>query len=167
MAKKVVMRRARIRIGDDVVQSTIATMERFVRDQLSRILKGHIEELMDTADQIETDALYLVPEDTGKLASSISVRVSKSYRYPGIIAEATAHSRYKTGVGGYAGHDYAPIMEYGEEYDHEKEDASAHYLGGPFVLRICELFEEIAGRPLRGMPEHLQHAADYVKGKIG
>lgn len=174
MAYRVLIRGGIGRKGGESYKTAIKTVERMLREQYKEIWKNHLEELEDVAERIEEDALFLVPKDTGKLADSINVYVTKSRRYPGIIAHAYANSGGKPGPGGYQGFDYAYIQEITEEeptatrpvgYSHEDPNESAHYLGGPFVLRIAELYYEITGKRLAVSPLMAQ-AAEYVKDKI-
>ena len=156
-------RRVLIRSRD--ANTVVARMEEMLRSQYKEIYKAHREQLEETAEYIQDDALYLVPEDTGALADSINVYVTNSTRYPGIIASASAHGRYKPGVGGYSGYDYAMIQEIAEEYSHDKTEASAHYLGGPFVVNVARLYKELTGNKL-SIPKDMVRAYFYVKDKL-
>lgn len=156
-------RRVLIRSRD--AGTVVARMEEVLRSQYKEIYKAHREQLEETAQDIEDDARYLVPEDTGVLADSINVYVTNSTRYPGIIASASARGRYKPGMGGYTGYDYAMVQEIGEEYSHEKPEASAHYLGGPFVLNVARLYKELTGKQL-SISKDMAHAYFYVKDKL-
>ncbi len=155
----------RVLIRSRDANTVVARMEEMLRSQYKEIYKAHREKLEETAQYIEDDALYLVPEATGTLADSIDVHVSNSYRYPGIIASASAKGRYKTGYTGYAGYDYAMMQEIDEEYSHEKPEASAHYLGGPFILNVASLYKELTGKQL-SISKDMAHAYFYVKGKL-
>ena len=174
MAYRVLIRGGIGRKGGDSYKTAIKTTERMLREQYKEIWKNHLEELEAVAELIEEDALLLVPKDTGKLADSIHVYVTKSRRYPGIIAHAYANSGGKPGPGGYIEFDYAYIQEITEEsptaesdrsYSHEDPNESAHYLGGPFVIHIAELYNEITGKKLE-VSRKMREAADYVKDKI-
>lgn len=142
--------------------TAVAQLEEMMRAQFNAIYKHHREQLEDTADQIQSDACYLVPKETGALEDSIHVYVTNSHRYPGIIASASAHGRYKPGVGGYSGFDYAIAQEEDESYSHEEDEESAHYLGGSFAVSISELYEDITGEQLE-LSEQLEHAKEYVE----
>lgn len=145
--------------GKGGLDTDVAALEKMVRADYEAIYRSNIAALEECAEQIQADATYLVPHDTGALEDSIDVHVSGSRRYPGIIAHASATN---------AGYDYALIQEETEPYDglytHEYE-RFAHYLGGAFALNISELFEELAGEELELTPE-LQHAKDYVEDKL-
>lgn len=155
----------RVLIRDRNANTVVAHMEEMLRAQYQAIYKAHRDKLEEVAEQIESDAQYLVPEDTGTLADSIRVYVTNSNRYPGIIASASAHGRYKPGIGGYSGYDYAMAQEIGEEYSHEKPEASAHYLGGPFVVNIASLYHELTGQPLK-VSKDMSRAYAWVKNKL-
>lgn len=155
----------RVLIRDRNANTVVARMEEMLKAQYQAIYKAHRDKLEEVAEQIESDAQYLVPEDTGTLADSIRVYVTNSNRYPGIIASASAHGRYKPGIGGYSGYDYAMAQEIGEEYSHEKPEASAHYLGGPFVVNIASLYHELTGQPLK-VSKDMSRAYAWVKNKL-
>lgn len=147
--------------GKGGLDTDVSQLEAMLREDYNDIMKSHLEDLEDAADQIQADAGYLVPVDTGALEASIDVHVSKSYRFPGIIAHASAI---------HEGFDYALIQEENEEFDHSDEDGadndkSAHYLGGPFAINVSDLYENLTGREL-ALPSSLQHAKDYVEGKL-
>lgn len=152
-------RRVLIR-GKGGIDTDVATLEKMVREDFDEIYKSNLEALEDCASQIQADATYLVPYDTGALESSIDVHVSGSRRYPGIIAHASATN---------AGYDYALIQEETEPFDgkytHDYE-RFAHYLGGPFALNISELFYELSGGKELVLTPELQHAKDYVEDKL-
>ena len=173
MAYRVLIRGGIGRKGGTSYKTAIKTTERMIREQFNTIWKNHIQELEEVAEYIEEDAHMLVPKDTGKLDDSILVYVTKSKRYPGIIAHAYANSGGKSGPNGYKGFDYALIQEITEEeptpetkmsYSHDNGE-SAHYLGGPFVIHIAQLYRELTGEKLKVSPLMLR-AANYVKDKI-
>lgn len=173
MAYKVLIRGGVGKKGGTSYKTAVRTVETLIKQQYNDIWKNHIAELQEVAEYIEEDAHLLVPKDTGKLNESIDVRVSKSRRYPGIIAHAYANSGGKPGPNGYQGFDYAYLQEIVEEepyegselaYSHEN-DESAHYLGGPFTIHVMELFEQLTGHKLQVSPM-MRRAANYVKGKI-
>lgn len=153
-------RRVEIRLGEN----DAAKLEKMLQQDLKDIMVEHYEELSEVAEQIDADASYLAPFETGELESSIMVRTYKGFQ-PGLIAHASAHDQ---------GFDYAIPQEYNEEYDHdytvageerEKESASAHYLGGSFALRLSEWYNDVTGKTLI-LPAELEHAMNYVSDKI-
>lgn len=173
MAYRVLIRGGIGRKGGTSYKTAVKSAERMIREQYNTIWKNHIKELEEIAEYIEEDAHMLVPKDTGKLDDSILVYVTKSRRYPGIIAHAYANSGGKPGPNGYAGFDYALIQEIVETepyadiklaWDHMPGE-SAHYLGGPFVIHIAALYRELTGEKLKVSPLMAQ-AANYVKDKI-
>ena len=99
----------------------------------------------------------LVQLDTGALMHSIEVRVSRSHRYPGIIAHASATN---------AGYDYALIQEETEPYGNDQYEHGdgrlAHYLGGSFASFLAQYYEDITGEELE-MSSELEHAKDYIE----
>lgn len=145
--------------------TAVAQIEEMLKADYRAIWKGFRDELEECAEQIESDARYLVPKETHALEESIYVYVTNSRRYPGIIASARALSRYKPGPGGYKAYDYALIQEENEEYLHDEEEESAHYLGGSFVYNISELYYDLTGKELQ-VNEKLAHAYNYVKDKL-
>ena len=66
--------------GKGGLDTDVAQLEAMLRADYNDIMKGHLEDLEDVADQIQADAGYLVPVDTGALEASIDVHVSRSYR---------------------------------------------------------------------------------------
>lgn len=165
MAYRVIIRGGPGKQGGPKINTAVRQMEDMLTKQFNTIWKTHINELEEVAEQIEADAHYLVPKETGRLDSSIKVYVTKSKRYPGIIASAYANSGGKPGPNGYAGFDYALIQEVNEDYAHGDPTESAHYLAGPFVINIANLYREITGEKLK-INKDLVHAALYVKDKI-
>lgn len=133
MPRKVVIRRGEL-------NTAIAQLEAQIRADYKSIWKQHIEDLTVAAEWIQEDAKAITPVDTGKLRDSINVRVSKSNRYPGIIASASAKSK--------RGYDYALIQEENENFSHE-EPGQAHYLSQPFYQVLDEFFYEWTGRHLQ------------------
>lgn len=138
--------------GKGGTSTDVAQLEKLVREDLKEIMKEHYDMLEQTAEDIQGDAEMLVPKDTGELAASIEVRVSKSPRYPGIIAHASAKDK---------GFDYAVVQEENEEFSHE-DDESAHYLGGPFALHVSEFYEDATEGEELQLPANLEHAKDYI-----
>lgn len=111
---------------------------REIKEDLRAMLKQQrtmaLEALEDTADYIYQEAFARVPVKTGELQDSIQVDISRSPRYPGIIATATARNQ-KTG------YDYALIQEVNEDYVHEVGEA--HYLENPFREAVDDFFAEM------------------------
>lgn len=155
----------RVLIRSRNINTAVAQMEDMLRSQYNAIWKKHRDELEEAAEQIESDAHYLVPKQSGALDDSIFVYVTNSRRYPGIIASASAKGQYRPGTGGYAAFDYAIVQEEEEEFSHESPEYSAHYLGGPFALNISELYYDITGKELKLSPE-LEHAKYYVEDQL-
>lgn len=149
-------RRVLIR-GKGGVETDVSNLEKMVREDYKNIWKEHIEDLEDLASDIQNNAEMLVPLDTGALMSSIEVRVSRSRRYPGIIAHARATN---------AGYDYALIQEETEPFDGGKyahdDERLAHYLGGSFASFLAQYYEDITGEELV-MSSELEHAKDYIE----
>lgn len=137
--------------GKDGVSTDVAALEKMVRDDYAEIWRDHIEDLEDLASDIQNNAQLLVPLDMGALRDSIMVRVSRSNRWPGIIAHASAYNK---------GEDYALPQEENEKYSHEGI-RSAHYLGGSFALFLSYYFEDM-GSTLE-LPEELEHAKEYIE----
>lgn len=158
MARRVIIRSRHL-------NTAVAQVEEMIKAQYNEVYKAHRDRLEEAAEQIEADAHYLVPKDTGKLDESIFVYVTKSKRYPGIIASAHALSQFKPGPGGYKAYDYALIQEENEEYSHDSPEESAHYLGGPFVVAIASLYRELTGKKIT-VSKKLAHAYNYVKDKL-
>ena len=67
-----------------------------ISEELRSFLKENrnlqLKEMEWIANNIYLDAIDLVPLDTGRLQDSINVDISKSPRYPGIIAYASARN---------------------------------------------------------------------------
>ena len=135
MPRKVVIRR-------ESLNTAVSQLEAQVRADYKKIWKQHLEDLIVAADWIKDDAEFLAPLDTGALSESVSVRVSKSPRYPGIIASASAKSP--------EGFDYALIQEENEDFSHE--DGQAHYLSEPMYNVLDKFFFEWTGKHLK-IPE--------------
>lgn len=81
------------------------------------------EILQEEAANIETDAIIRAPLDTGKLESSVKVKVSQSKTNPGISISASAISS--------KGYNYAGIQHENTEFIHPIK-GQAHYLSEPF-----------------------------------
>ena len=143
--------------GKGGIETDVSNLEKMVREDYEDIWSEHIEDLEDLASDIQNNAEMLVPLDTGALRDSIEVRVSRSRRYPGLIAHASATN---------AGYDYALIQEEtepfnGGQYEHE-DDRLAHYLGGSFASFLAQYYEDITGEELE-MSSELEHAKDYIE----
>lgn len=112
---------------------------REIKNDLRQMLKEHrtlaLRELEETADYIWQEAYARVPVRTGELQDSIQVDISRSPRYPGIIATAEAHNT-KTG------YDYARIQEENEEYEHPN-GGQAHYLEEPFREGVEDFYRRM------------------------
>lgn len=146
-------RQRRVIIRSRSLGTDVAKIEELLAADYQDIWKNHLEDLEDLAEDIENNAKMLVPLDTGALRDSITVRVSKSPKYPGIIAHASAIMD---------GFDYALIQEENEDYRHlGDDDRMAHYLGGSFALFLSDYYKSITGEEL-ALPEELEHAKDYI-----
>ena len=97
------------------------------------------DELERTAERIYSEAIAQVPYSTGKLESSIYVRVSRSKTKPGLVAGASAKEH---------GYDYAGIQHENENYDHPIK-GKAHYIRDPFKKEVALMTRRIRRR-LRG-----------------
>lgn len=147
--------------GKGGILTDVSQLEQMVRDDYDRIWKEHIEDLEDLAEDIQNNAEILVPLDKGALQESIEVRVSRSRRYPGLIAHASATN---------AGYDYALIQEETEPYEgaagellYQHDDGrSAHYLGGSFALFLSDYYRDITHKELV-LPAELEHAKEYIE----
>lgn len=133
MPRKVVIRRQNL-------NTAIAQLEAQIKADYKSIWKDHIEDLEAAAEWIQEDAKAITPVRTGKLQESVSVRVSKSPKYPGIIASASAKSK--------RGFDYALIQEEREDFSHE-EPGQAHYLSQPFYQILDDFYYEWTGKHLQ------------------
>lgn len=148
--------------GKGGVETDVATLEKMVRDDFKSIWLEHLEDLEDLASDIQNNAEMLVPLDTGALQSSIEVSVSKSRRFPGIIAHASATN---------AGYDYALIQEETEPYEgpagemlYEHDDGRlAHYLGGSFAMFLSQYYEDVTNGEVLDMPPELEYAKEYIE----
>ena len=97
------------------------------------------DELERTAERIYSEAVAQVPYSTGKLESSIYVRVSRSKTKPGLITGASAIEH---------GYDYAAIQHENENYNHPIK-GKAHYISDPFKKEVALMRRRIRRR-LRG-----------------
>lgn len=110
-----------------------------IKEDLRQMLREH-HKLTNTALEQAADYIYgasvqLVPIATGALQSSIQVNVSRSPRYPGILATASA-------LNPRTGYDYALIQEVNETYKHS-EGRQAHYLEEPFREAVKQFYKEM------------------------
>lgn len=126
------MRRDRLKINK-------ATGLKEIKEDLRATLREQrtlaLKQLEVAADELYTESRDIVPVDTGRLRDSIIVDVSRSPRYPGIIATAEAHNPR-------TGYDYALIQEVNEAYRHDPGQ-QAHYLEQPFRKVVEKFFKEM------------------------
>ena len=92
------------------------------------------EELEKSATKIYAEAIALTPYKTGKLERSVYVRVSKDKRRPGLVAGASARSKY--------GYNYAGIQHENESFNHPIK-GQAHYISEPFNKEVKNLKRRI------------------------
>lgn len=123
-----------------------ATSQKSVKDakkNLTKFLKtlGEVptEELEKTASRIYEEAIAQVPYKTGKLESSIYVRVSKSKTNPGLVVGASAREH---------NYNYAGIQHENTSYSHPIK-GKAHYLSDPFNKEVA-LMQRRIRRKLNG-----------------
>lgn len=113
-----------------------------ISEELRSFLKENrnlqLKEMEWIANNIYLDAIDLVPLDTGRLQDSINVDVSKSPRYPGIIAYASARNPKDN-------FDYAFEQETNESYEHD-DDRQAHFLEKPFRKYVKKYFKKLEGK---------------------
>ena len=125
-------------------RATSATNQKSVQDakkKLEKFLKTvetvPVEELQRTADAIKAEAIAQTPYQTGKLESSVYVKVSASKTKQGINAGASARSK-----GGY---NYAGIQHENEDYEHPIK-GKAHYISDPFNHQVALMIRRIRRR---------------------
>lgn len=137
----------KLSIRRDNFPSAIFAVEKLVRDNYKELFKGFTEELEESAARIEEEAKELCPVYVrsgntryrdpsvvpGSLRDSIKVEVSRSHRYPGIRASASAKNS-----GDHF--DYALIQETDVGFAHET--GQAHYLAQPFYEEISLYFPQ-------------------------
>lgn len=126
------MRRDRLKINRAL---GLKEIKNDLRQQLREHHKLTNASLERAADYLYAEAIQKVPVATGELQDSIQVDVSRSPRYPGIIATAEAHN-VRTG------YDYALIQEVNEEYKHDPGQ-QAHYLEQPFREAVEQFDKEM------------------------
>lgn len=97
------------------------------------------DELERTAERIYSEAIAQTPYNTGKLESSVYVRVSRSKTKPGLITGASAIEH---------GYNYAAIQHENENYEHPIK-GKAHYISDPFKKEVALMRRRIRRR-LRG-----------------
>ena len=97
------------------------------------------DELERTAERIYSEAVAQVPYSTGKLESSIYVKVSRSKTKPELVVRASARDH---------GYDYAAIQHENENYEHPIK-GKAHYISDPFEKEVALMRRRIRRR-LRG-----------------
>ena len=124
------MRRSRLKINR-------AEGLKEIKEDLRQQLKMHrslmVDAMESVADSIYEKAFARVPVKTGELQDSIYVDVSRSPRYPGVIATASA-------INPKTGYDYALIQEVNEDYHHEI--GQAHYLESSFREAVDEFYRK-------------------------
>ena len=98
-----------------------------------------IDELERTAERIYSEAIAQTPYNTGKLESSVYVKVSRSKSKPGLVAGASAREH---------GYNYAVIQHENENYEHPIK-GKAHYISDPFEKEVALMRRRIRRR-LRG-----------------
>ena len=97
------------------------------------------DELERTAERIYSEAIAQTPYNTGKLESSVYVKVSRSKTKPGLVAGASAREH---------GYNYAVIQHENENYNHPIK-GKAHYISDPFKKEVALMRRRIRRR-LRG-----------------
>ena len=97
------------------------------------------DELERTAERIYSEAIAQTPYNTGKLESSVYVKVSRSKTKPGLVAGASAREH---------GYNYAVIQHENEDYEHPIK-GKAHYISDPFEKEV-DLMRRRIRRRLRG-----------------
>ena len=125
------MRRDRFKINN---ATGLREIKQDLRDMLKEKHTLALDALEEVADYIYQEAFARVPVKTGELQDSIQVDVSRSPRYPGIIATAEAHNPN-------TGYDYAFIQEVNESYHHDI--GQAHYLEEPFREAVQAFFAKM------------------------
>ena len=88
-----------------------------------------IEELEKSAQTIKAEAIAQTPYRTGKLESSVYVRVSRNKRQPGLVAGASARDH---------GYDYAGVQHENTAFEHPIK-GKAHYISDPFNKEVKNL----------------------------
>lgn len=88
-----------------------------------------VEELEKSAQTIKAEAIAQTPYRTGKLESSVYVRVSRNKRQPGLVAGASAKDH---------GYDYAGVQHENTAFEHPIK-GKAHYISDPFNKEVKNL----------------------------
>lgn len=88
------------------------------------------EELQKSAQIIKAKAILATPYKTGKLESSVYVRVAADKRRPGLVAGASARSKQ--------GYNYAGIQHEEESFKHPIK-GQAHFISEPFNEEVEKL----------------------------
>lgn len=118
--------------------ATSAKSVQSAKSRLTKFLKTldevPVDELSRTAEAIKAKSIAQTPYKTGKLESSVYVRVSKSKSRPGLIAGASAKSQ--------RGYDYAGIQHESTEFKHPIK-GNAHFISGPFNEEIANMKKRI------------------------
>lgn len=121
-----------------------ATSQKSVQDakrKLEKFLKTvenvPVEELQRTADAIKAEAIAQTPYKTGKLESSVYVKVSASKTKQGIDAGASARSE--------RGYNYAGIQHENKDFNHPIK-GKAHYISDPFNHQVALMIRRIRRR---------------------
>ena len=131
MARRIKVRRRTSAVGE---------IEQMVQDDWKSIFKLYKEELERACIIIEEDARMIVPLDTGTLLESINVRMSRSNRWLGMMASASAKNAN-------TGYDYAQIQEANEDYNHPN-GGQAHYLSEPMFRELDRIYYKHTGKHL-------------------
>ena len=79
--------------------------------------------LIEEQPRLYSEIIADTPYSTGKLESSVKVRVARDKRRPGLNASASARSA--------SGYNYAGIQHENTEFQHPIR-GKAHYISGPF-----------------------------------
>lgn len=114
---------------------SVTTSKSLIRakQKLTKFLKeldtAPTEELEKSAQTIKAEAIAQTPYETGKLESSVYVRVSKNKRAPGLVAGASAKDH---------GYDYAGIQHEATSFEHLIK-GKAHYISDPFNKEVSNL----------------------------
>lgn len=89
--------------------------------------------LAEEAPRIQQVARLRTPVKTGKLQASVTVRVSKDKRRPGLYAQASAKNR---------GYDYAYIQHENDWYNHPN-GGEAHFLESAFTEGVERIIRRL------------------------
>ena len=111
-------------------QASVQDAKRKLTHFLKTIDTVPTQELEKAAKEIKAQAIAQTPYKSGKLESSVYVRVSKDKRRPGLVAGASARSP--------KGYDYAGIQHENESYHHPIK-GKAHFISDPFNEVVAQL----------------------------